>query len=253
MERDGFDIVRVCTTEEASRLSQRLMEAGDDPYCQAMWDVRRLVHHVFAKLWGTPDLLTSFDGHGVRAPFTSWHLPWHVDQGATHPDGRVCVQALLALTPVDETTGGTVFLRGSHATHASWIKKVDTSADPRAYESFLVSRRMNALSVYDSVFPSLKAGELLLFDSRVVHRVAAPRRRSSLRHVAYVSMTPTAKADPNVLRLRRRAARLGIRTTHWPHRFIDRGGTRVGGKPWAKWASDEKTLIAGGVNCDDDN
>ena len=33
-------------------------------------------------------------------------LPWHVDQNGTHAQGMVCAQGLVALTPVNESTGG---------------------------------------------------------------------------------------------------------------------------------------------------
>ena len=242
MERDGFEVVRVCHEDIALQFSKQLQEAGDEPYCDAMWNLRRLVHPVFATRWGTADLLTSFDGHGYRAPYTSWSLPWHVDQGATHGDGRACVQGVLALTPVTAQTGGTVLLRGSHSKHAQWIARVDT--DLSAWESFRVHRHRKELAACDSVFPSLKAGELLLFDSRVVHRVAAPTVRSTVRHVAYVCMTPASMASADVLCARRSAVESGIRTTHWPHRFVAREHSCVG-RLWDDLAPDERAMVVG--------
>ncbi len=249
MERDGFEVVRVCNEDVAREFSERLREAGDEPYCDAMWELRRLLHPVFARLWGTVDLLTSFDGHGYRAPYTSWSLPWHVDQGATHGDGRACVQGVLALTPVTTQTGGTVLLRGSHSKHAQWIASVDVEADPSAWESFPVRRRRKELAACDSVFPTLRAGELLLFDSRVVHRVAAPTVHSTERHVAYICMTPASKASADVLCSRRAAVVSGIRTTHWPHRFVAREESCVG-RLWDDLAPDERAMVVG-LSCDD--
>ena len=99
-----------------------------------MWKVREdaRVRRIFATAWDVDaaSLCTGFDGLGVREPGEKGLvLDWHVDQGPMHPPGRSCLQGLLCLTDVDETTGGTAFVVGSHVHHPDLCTRVATDED----------------------------------------------------------------------------------------------------------------------------
>merc|ERR1712224_522083 len=86
---------------------------GQSEFC---WHARTLprVNAVFAAIWGTPDLLVSFDGGNVFRPWKDkpeWKTSggwWHVDQNSFQEDGAGfrCVQGLLAFTDATPATGG---------------------------------------------------------------------------------------------------------------------------------------------------
>ena len=100
---------------------------GQSRFC---WNLRTLqaVPKVFSKIWGTDDLVTSFDGGAAFRPWsaddTEWKTQggwWHCDQNATRPgrSGKVCVQGLVQLTPANEWTGGASPSPRAHAHHAT--------------------------------------------------------------------------------------------------------------------------------------
>ena len=98
---------------------------GATPLAPGMWRARALprVRDAFAAIWGTHDLLTSFDGANVFRPWNDrpeWRTDggwYHVDQG-TAKQGCHCVQGLLTLTDASYHTGGLVVVPGSHHAHA---------------------------------------------------------------------------------------------------------------------------------------
>lgn len=64
-------------------------------YMLDVWEARKLCKHVFADLWGTDDLLCSFDGIGFVPKGTKWpdvNACWyHLDQGVSK-QGLRCIQ-----------------------------------------------------------------------------------------------------------------------------------------------------------------
>jgi hypothetical protein len=89
LEEDGVCIRRaVLPAEEVESLC---MEARRNTHAHSelMWRLRadpRIVA-VFSQLWGTDELITSFDGIGCRLAGGDWQLDWHVDQDG---DGNEC-------------------------------------------------------------------------------------------------------------------------------------------------------------------
>lgn len=198
-------------------------------HSRLMWDIRtrrRALLKVFASFWGTSELIVGFDGIGHRRPGETFELDWHVDQNSLHEegseDGCACLQGILALSEMDERTGGTELLRGSHRMHAAIMARSGHEEAEDDWEYYPIAGNDEAFRDCGAVRPTLSPGDLLLWDSRLVHRVVAPSSPTE-RMVAYVSMTPRRFATEEVLSKRRRAYELGISTTHWPHRFVERG------------------------------
>jgi hypothetical protein len=73
------------------------------------------VMDIFSKLWGTDELLCSFDGMNITLPRQkdlTWS-PWpHCDQ-SPHRKGMQCVQGLLNYQPNGPKDGGLILMKGS--------------------------------------------------------------------------------------------------------------------------------------------
>lgn len=195
-----------------------------------LWYVRTLpgIQQAFARIWGSSELLVSFDGanlfrpwnHGFRKTQCGW---WHVDQGKGR-QGRHCIQGLLSLFPANGRTGGLTVVPKSHSRHS---EVVEDQQNP--------SQDYFAVQPFDPVMQEgvrrlvcCHAGDLVLWDSRTVHANApAPEQPVGpddelLRAVAYVCMTPKKWAADDVRRRRRAAYEEGRGSSHWPHK-LDEG------------------------------
>jgi ectoine hydroxylase-related dioxygenase (phytanoyl-CoA dioxygenase family) len=104
------------------------------------WYLRELpaVQKVFSRIWGTPDLIVSFDGGNVFRPWRhnkEWLTNggwWHVDQNATIAghDKKVCVQGLVTLYDATADTGGLCVIPTSHLHHTEMCARVGSSKFP---------------------------------------------------------------------------------------------------------------------------
>ncbi len=228
MHRDGYEVFSgVLTEEECARVRSRRPRQWN--HSRVMWDVRchPNVKRVFADLWEVrpDDLLTSFDGVFHRTAGTEFTLPWHMDQNASHPfDTMSSVQGILALSDIDATTGGTQFLEGSHLRTKGLCYRlnVDTEEDTWEFTQVDEADRVFAMGL-QVVQPSLKQGDLLLWDSRTLHRVVAPTDARSERWTAYLSMVPRSMVSDRVRSQRKEGFFRGATTTHWVQTFVDRG------------------------------
>jgi hypothetical protein len=239
LRRDGYCVIpSVLDATEVAHARQvaetELPHMPHMAHSEAMWYVRThpVVLAVFRRLWRSDDLIVGFDGMTVRRPGDeAWTLDWHVDQDASHERGLVCAQGVVALSHSDARTGGTQLVPGSHRHFAALSRRCGADADgiDGAWEFFAVGDDDYVFwQCAPTVQPSLNPGDLLLWDSRTVHRVAAPECSASARMVAYVCMTPRSFASADVLAKRRLAFQTGIATTHWPHRYVDRDEERAG-------------------------
>ncbi|CAE7350272.1 unnamed protein product [Symbiodinium sp. CCMP2592] len=140
LQTDGFAVVRqAAEPADLSRawdLLWKLMwqEVGWDRRDASTWtdeSLARLDPGAWAtgilsadrigRIWGTDDLLTSFDGINIFRPwqfgFTKTEGDWfHVDQGRGR-QGLQAVQGFVSLTDQDEFTGGLYVVLGSHQNH----------------------------------------------------------------------------------------------------------------------------------------
>ncbi|CAJ1380827.1 unnamed protein product [Effrenium voratum] len=206
-----------------------------------MWHLRMLpgVKEAFAAIWGTDDLLVSFDGGNVFRP---WRYNWdwltsggwfHCDQNARlpHSRGRVCVQGLVTLRAATAETGGLVVVPGSHLKHEELCSR---SALSRGSGDF-VPVSVDDPILQDAALVLAEAGDLILWDSRTVHcntPALAPEEACStpaeddwqlIREAGYVCMTPCSFASQEVLQKRREAFEQNVSTSHWPHKFVVAG------------------------------
>mmetsp|Transcript_96485 Transcript_96485/g.251514 ORF Transcript_96485/g.251514 Transcript_96485/m.251514 type:complete len:387 (+) Transcript_96485:128-1288(+) len=217
------------------------------------WFLRERTKRVFATLWGTDDLITSFDGIGIFRPWRHVSTTggvsvgflknrtrggWlHVDQGRSTAGQMCCVQGLVSLYEQNARTGGFQVVPKSHLLHK---EIVDEFADDQLVD--YVEPPADRLSREDSGLepPRLvvtQAGDVILWDSRTLHAstpgfveeednaATLPEKgdvatSKLLRAVVYVCMTPKHFASPRILTQRRQAYDIKATTSHWPHKNV---------------------------------
>lgn len=228
------------------------VEAGGGCHTPAAWLLRGApgVKQAFARVWGTNDLLVSFDTFIAWRP---WSLPLapsqfkpvveglHLDQNPFFKPGRQCVQGMVPLRPVTAEVGGLAVVPRSHlpvvqealaAQHAAaW------SSDDSDWCVLSASAGRALLAETPEVLVLAEPGDLILWDSRTVHEgvvgtgagaggsctdaaapLLRPQPQPQLARLAFtVTMTPKALAKPGVLAARRAGLAAGVGFTHWPH------------------------------------
>ena len=199
-----------------------------------LWHARLLpkVKAAFAAIYKESNLISSFDGGNIFRPWHNRSIPdseyiqtahgwFHVDQGRDQR-GMQCVQGLVSFKDADAHTGGFCVIPGSHKHHD---KLVDGKAGI-GRRNFVIVPTDFAVLQHDKILPKLKAGDLLLWDSRTIHcncpslvlndkftpsacsteasiqSMSLLSPNELLRIVAYVCMTPAAWASPEVIRTR---------------------------------------------------
>ena len=232
MEHDGFVIYKnVLSVRECEDIKDHNLIYWN--HSDVMWNLRchPEIKRVFAEVWNVrqDDLLTSFEGIYHRRPFENFSLPWHMDHNASHPFDKISsVQGILAMSNIDEATGGTQLLPGSHRRTKGlcYRYKVDDNHD--TWEFTEVSDDDRIFSMGLSPFqPVLQTGDLLLWDSRLLHRVVQPMDPATYRWTAYLSMVPRCMVPSKVLKQRKEGFEKGIASTHWVQTFVDRGESWV--------------------------
>lgn len=168
---------------------------------------RPSVQSVWAAIFGTQDLVVSFDG--------ACYMPsdmkrknskkgWlHVDQAANNPEWA-CVQGFVSLTSNNQATLGLV--PGSHLEFKENVKNVPYK-----------NRRYNQLPHMGTdrvIRVQADIGDIVLWDSRVAHmNFYGPEERL----VQYVSFLPREKASTKDLYKRRQYWRDRRTTSHWAY------------------------------------
>jgi Phytanoyl-CoA dioxygenase (PhyH) len=194
------------------------------------WDARqeRGVLDTFAKIWGTDELLVSFDAMNLTFPNRkdiprrpSWE---HIDQSAIRR-GLHCVQGLMVLSPSGPEDGGLVVFPGSHKLNDEFF---DTQTDRKSWlpmkDVHVFNKKELDWFAARSVHPHkicAEIGDLILWDSRTIHYGSEPTEKSDqVRTVLYATYVPASLASPEQLELKKKAFENYSSTTHWPHQYI---------------------------------
>ena len=162
---------------------------GQSPF---LWHVRTRprVVEAFARVWGTPELITSFDGCSAFRPFETcarWRTMggwWHVDQnaiGKVPRNGLAAVQGLVSMYDQDEATGAFAVLPGTHKEFGELCDRYAPRV--RGANQFIPLRGNDPLLRGDgrsARIVSCRAGDLVLWDSRCVH-CSMPARQGARR------------------------------------------------------------------------
>jgi len=208
--------------------------------CSFTWFTRGLpiVKKTFAQVWGTDDLIVSFDGLGIVRPpdfDKNWQLNpglwYHVDQNGRNKFGKICVQGQVNYFDSGDDDGGLVVIpRSIHVFSKIFENRPELGIGKSDF--IALSKIQNVWnSELDKLQPikvCVKAGDLTLWDSRTVHCNAGAKpvgfkpdfqkgeSWNLRRAVSYVCMTPRSRLTPENAQLRKQAIELGLTTTHWP-------------------------------------
>jgi len=194
-----------------------------------MWEARQepKVIEAFEKLWGTKDLLVSFDGMNFTLPSHPRPAtePWpHIDQSPTRL-GLQCVQGILNFAPNGPQDGGLMVMKGSHklsedffSAHADVLgRKTWGPGDWFGFEpeevKWFEGKGCELLKVCAGV------GDVILWDSRTVHYNVLPESEN-IRALIYACYTPASFATPDDLGKKAELFDQRKGTTHWPHANI---------------------------------
>lgn len=194
-----------------------------------MWDIRleQKIIDVFARLWQTEELLVSFDALNVTLPRRPDHdqrEPWpHVDQSPFRT-GRQCIQGIVSLSQSGPNDGGLTVYPGTHNVIQEFFEQ---STDKTEWETKDFYRfRTEQISWFENKDYRVQkvvagAGDLIIWDSRLIHWGAEPNAKSdTIRTATYVSYAPAALASTTVLEKKKEAFDKWSATTHWPHENI---------------------------------
>ena len=145
-------------------------------HSQAVWDVRQnpKVVNVFADIWHTPDLLTSFDGLSLHIPpeVTKrgyFHKSWyHCDQSFTDSSLR-CVQGMVSMYPTNAGDATLAVLAGSHLLHAEFAQAFNITDKADWYRITDEQKQWFLDRGCTEEFIESPAGSMILWDSRTIH------------------------------------------------------------------------------------
>jgi hypothetical protein len=226
-----------------------------------VWKVRknpRLVK-VFERLWGTNELLTSFDAINILGPHNEAPAPgWlHVDQKPTTPH-LACIQGIMNLTQVGPDITGTLMVKDkSYKAHQDFFWKASNLSTeqlneiPDHYQ--FTAEQLPYWDQFDSIGLSGGPGSLFLWDSRTVHSNTAPPVLKQWRHVVYCCYQPRSMASERDLHLKAKGWNNRMLTTHLPAADI-----RIYDEDFAKRYANEAKVMnvenmpAFQVHCDRD-
>ncbi|KAK4048774.1 hypothetical protein OIV83_004540 [Microbotryomycetes sp. JL201] len=165
---------------------------------QWVWDIRcePAVRQAFAKIWGTDELVVSFDGGSLMMPGvppptedSSWQ---HIDQ-SPHRRKFFCVQGIMNLNENGPRDGGLQVMKGSsrlmdkffdlHGRPPVNWERVDFHPFSNADKQWFLDQGCEWIKV------DAKAGDLILWDSACMHQNEPPQGDRA-RMVTYVCMAP---------------------------------------------------------------
>lgn len=193
--------------------------------CQSIWDLREdeNVALVFEKLFGTNDLVVSFDGACVQPKgMRDTERPIHSDQ--SHKKlGRICIQGYVNLTPaLDEGTGTLMVIPGGHLKHTEFARNHPDLVAPQKTDWFQYEEKHWEELGGKPIRVFGDTGSLVLWDSRTPHRGAPPSKKllasvvEKERNVVYICMQPRHLMTEKMRLAKVKAFNERRMTSHWP-------------------------------------
>lgn len=192
-------------------------EAGNQRHA---WLVRTnpAVQSAFKTLLNTDKLIVSFDGYNyIRKSDTRKDISWvHTDQSPAK-SYFACYQGLVSLTDNSERTF--VVYEGSHLDHKDYFQRRNFTKDTKHFNRDWHKIDQAYLSANQSKRKALtvKAGDLVIWDSQTFHCNQYGKPNSEERFVQYVSYQPRDHKDNTEANQRKRRKYFDTRrtTTHW--------------------------------------
>ena len=206
-----------------------LIQRYNTGHMHPTWYARMKSKKVFAQIWNTDKLLTSFDAIAIGRPpedgeedFDKPGEHWlHVDQNAARI-GLHAYQGAVYLEEACEDDWTLHVLEGSHAVFDEFFR-TNIRAAARSSSSFYRLRNED-VKYFEEKGCKIKRvpvpkGGMVLWDSRTIHANANPVRGRKhpgrWRFVVFASMTPAIWTTDMDLEQKREAYRGVQMTTHW--------------------------------------
>ena len=161
--------------------------------------------------------------HFSASPASGLNL--HMDQNPFKKIGRHCIQGMIPFLDVTEDIGGLKLVPKSHSDEIQEQIRKERSILQRILSSGDFVKVDDAKYDPEAIVVEAKAGDLILWDSRVIHgsRVGPTTLQPGgglARCTGLVCMTPRARASQEVLNKREAAFQSGAGFTHWPHEAV---------------------------------
>jgi len=195
-----------------------------------VWDVRCEpgVIRCFEELYGTKELLVSFDGANVTFPYgphgrTDIELtpPWpHQDQNPYRPFFEIA-QGIVALSESGPDDGGLVVIEGSHLKHQEFFEATGGIDDakrhgkPNSYLYDVEEAEWYKAHGCKEVKVTCPPGSVIMWDSRLIHYNRMPTGTRT-RIATYACYCPKALATPEILARKAEVFQNRWNTSHWP-------------------------------------
>ncbi|KAK8858894.1 hypothetical protein IAR55_003125 [Kwoniella newhampshirensis] len=210
---------------------------------QFVWDIRSEPNliDVFAKVWGTDELLVSYDGINISLPFKNVATATktgfgagspHVDQSPNRTH-KHCIQGIVNLAPNGPDDGGLMVLEGSTPLYSEFF---EAHIDQRPADGWswmdghgFSPEDLKWFEARGCKWRKVEAGpgDVILWDSRTVH-YGAPAKGNVPRVATYVCYKPAKNIRPEKLEERKQAFKDYSGTSHDPLEFR-LTGTNVSG------------------------
>jgi len=199
-----------------------------------MWKIREHISvlYLFYQIYGTFDLLVSFDGATIGRPpetgyTTSPKSSWiHTDQNVVngvnpdkvHSTDKYCVQGIANFEHCGDDDGCLFVGEGSHLLHSKLF--VENKQVPKDNWYIFTEKDIEFMKNKEVKFIKTNApkGSMILFDSRCAHSGYPSQNNRAVerfRYVIYVSMAPAIRATQKDIDKKIKAIRDGKTTTHW--------------------------------------
>lgn len=199
-----------------------------------MWKVREHVNvqYIFQQIFGTFNLLVSFDGATIGKPPEAGHSTspkhsWlHTDQNIiprVKPEkvpltDHYSVQGIANFESVGDDDAGLFLGEGTHLLHSQLFKHNGKTPSGNWYlmEKSDIDWFINKGVKFTKV--NAPKGSFILFDSREAHQgfpAQKGRDEEKFRYVIYVAMTPAKRATEKDLEMKKKAIQKGRTTSHW--------------------------------------
>ncbi|GFZ46429.1 hypothetical protein JCM24511_04676 [Saitozyma sp. JCM 24511] len=183
----------------------------------------------FQDLWGTEELIVSFDGVNVTFPYgphgrTDIEVtpPWpHQDQDPRNRTFQLA-QGIIALSESGPEDGGLVVIPGSHLLHTKFFDENGGVDDERiakaggklnSYQFTEEEAAWYRAQGCEEVKVTCPAGSLIIWDSRLIHWNRTPTR-SRTRVAVYACYCPASFATPEALDRKAEVYQRRYQTTH---------------------------------------
>ncbi|KKY37934.1 putative phytanoyldioxygenase [Diaporthe ampelina] len=202
-----------------------------------VWKIRSQpkILEAFAQLWGTDDLIASFDGINITLPINeetgrtdikptgAWP---HMDQNPRNHGRFELYQGIANLAPNGPQDGGLCVLRGSHLLHeehfaakGGFRPEQDSGERENGYNFTAGDADWYRARGCEEAKVCAGEGDLILWDSRLIHWNASPVG-ARVRFAAYVCYCPRALMDEAGLARKLEVFRARKSTTHWPQQNV---------------------------------